>query len=125
MTQRVIIREERQRQHAIDRITALNIETVWDVSIKPYKKNRSLEQNALMWKWNTIIGNELGYTKDEIHETFMRKFLPPVTVNTLDGPAEVYSTKPLKVKEMAEYLNHIERFAAEYAIVLPLPDYEE
>jgi hypothetical protein len=124
MTQRIIIREERQRLHAIDRIAALNIETVWDISIKPYKKNRSLEQNALMWKWNTIIGDHLGYTKDEMHEEFMRKFLPPVMIDTMSGPVEVYSTKQLKVKEMAEYLNHIERFAAEYAIVLPLPDWE-
>jgi len=124
MTQRIIIREERQRLHAIDRIAALNIETVWDISIKPYKKNRSLEQNALMWKWNTIIGDHLGYTKDEMHEEFMRKFLPSVMIDTMSGPVEVYSTKQLKVKEMAEYLNHIERFAAEYAIVLPLPDWE-
>jgi len=124
MNNRIIIREERQRQHAIDRIAALNISTAWDITIKPYKKNRSLEQNALMWKWLTLIGNELGYTKDEMHETFMRKFLPPITVNTIDGPAEVYSTKPLKVKEMAEYLNHIDQFAAEYGIALPLPDYE-
>ena len=125
MTQRIIIREERQRQHAIDRIQALNITTVWDISIKPYKKNRSLEQNALMWKLYDILGSELGYTPDEMHEALMRINLMPNIVDTIDGPVEVYSTKKLKVKPMAEYLDSIYRFAAEHGIKLPMPDYPE
>ena len=125
MTQRIIIREERQRQHAIERVQALNISTVWDISIKPYKKNRSLEQNALMWKLYGILGSELGYTPDEMHEALMRINLMPNIVDTIDGPVEVYSTKKLKVKPMAEYLDSIYRFAAEHGIKLPMPDYPE
>jgi len=125
MTQRIIIREERQRQHAIDRIHALNITTVWDISIKPYKKNRSLEQNALMWKLYDILGSELGYTPDEMHEALMRIGLMPKIVDTIDGPVEVYTTRKLTVKPMAEYLDSIYRFAAEHGIKLPMPDYPE
>ena len=119
---KVFIREERHRQHLIERINALNIDTVWEVSIKPYKKNRSLDQNALMWKWYTIIGNDLGYTSDEVHEELMRKLLTPHCVNTPSGVVEVYSTKKLKVKEMTEYLEGIERTATEMGIALPRPD---
>lgn len=122
MAEKIIIREERQREHALGRIVALNIEEPWEVVIKPYKRNRSLDQNALMWKWYTIIGDDLGYTRDEIHEELMRKHLTPVCMKTPSGVVEVYSTKKLNVKEMTAYLEGIERTAAELGIALPRPD---
>ena len=121
MAEKIFIREERHRDHAISRIQALNKDTVWEVSIKPYKKNRSLEQNALMWKWYDILGADLGYTTEEVHEEMMRKLLTPVCINTPSGVVEVYSTRKLKVKEMAEYLQGIERTATEMGIGLPRP----
>ena len=124
MSDKIYIREERQRNHALDTIKALNIETVYEVTIKPYKRNRSLEQNSLMWKWYSIIADDLGYTTEEIHEEFMRKLLIPITMQTPSGLVEVYSTKKLKVKEMTAYLEGIERTATEMGIALPRP-YQE
>ena len=121
MSDKIYIREERQRNHALDTIKALNIETVYEVTIKPYKRNRSLEQNSLMWKWYSIIADDLGYTTEEIHEEFMRKLLIPITMQTPSGIVEVYSTKKLKVKEMTAYLEGIERTATEMGIALPRP----
>jgi len=122
MSDRIIVREERHREHALNRIKALTLAEPWDVTIKPYKRNRSLEQNALYWKWLTIISKDLGYTVDELHEEMMRKHLAPVCINTPSGVVEVYSTKKLKVKEMTEYLEGIERTAAELGIALPRPE---
>ena len=121
MSDKIYIREERHRNHALDTIKALNIETVYEVTIKPYKRNRSLEQNSLMWKWYSIIADDLGYTTEEIHEEFMRKLLIPITMQTPSGLVEVYSTKKLKVKEMTAYLEGIERTATEMGIALPRP----
>ena len=121
MSDKIFIREERHRTHALETIKALNIDTVYEVTIKPYKRNRSLEQNSLMWKWYTIIANDLGYTTEEIHEEFMRKLLTPTIVKTPSGMVEVYSTKKLKVKEMTAYLEGIERTATEMGIALPRP----
>tara|TARA_B110000211_G_C13734163_1_gene401619 strand:+ start:242 stop:625 length:384 start_codon:yes stop_codon:yes gene_type:complete len=121
MFDKIYIREERHRNHALDTIKALNIETVYEVTIKPYKRNRSLEQNSLMWKWYSIIADDLGYTTEEIHEEFMRKLLIPITMQTPSGMVEVYSTKKLKVKEMTAYLEGIERTATEMGIALPRP----
>ena len=122
MADKIYLREERNREHAIGRIQALNLETVWEVSIKPYRRNRSLEQNSLMWKWYGIIAADTGYTNDEIHEELMRKHLTPTCVNTPSGPVEVYSTKKLKVREMTEYLEGIERTATGMGIALPRPE---
>jgi hypothetical protein len=121
MSDKIYIREERHRNHALDTIKALDIATVYEVTIKPYKRNRSLEQNSLMWKWYSIIANDLGYTTEEIHEEFMRKLLIPITMQTPSGIVEVYSTKKLKVKEMTAYLEGIERTATEMGIALPRP----
>ena len=121
MSDKIYIREERQRNHALDTIKALDIATVYEVTIKPYKRNRSLEQNSLMWKWYSIIADDLGYTTEEIHEEFMRKLLIPITMQTPSGLVEVYSTKKLKVKEMTAYLEGIERTATEMGIALPRP----
>lgn len=121
MSDKIYIREERQRNHALNTIKALDIATVYEVTIKPYKRNRSLEQNSLMWKWYSIIANDLGYTTEEIHEEFMRKLLTPTIVKTPSGMVEVYSTKKLKVKEMTAYLEGIERTATEMGIALPRP----
>ena len=121
MSDKIYIRGERQRNHALNTIKALDIATVYEVTIKPYKRNRSLEQNSLMWKWYSIIANDLGYTTEEIHEEFMRKLLTPTIVKTPSGMVEVYSTKKLKVKEMTAYLEGIERTATEMGIALPRP----
>jgi len=123
MADRIIIRGEQQREHAINRLNALKLDpdAPMEVTIKPYKRNRSLEQNDLYWKWLTIMGCDLGYTKDEMHEEMMRQHLPPVSINTPAGIVEVYSTKKLKVKEMSSYLDAINITAGQMGIALPLP----
>lgn len=122
MTERIILREERHREHALNRITALNIAEPQEVTIKPYVKNRSLDQNALYWKWLSIMGADLGYTKDEMHEEMMREHLPPDLINTPSGIVEAYTTKNKTVKVMAEYLTAIETTAGQMGIALPHPD---
>lgn len=124
MADKIIIREQRNREHALNRIAALKIdpEKPMEVTIKPYKKNRSLEQNALYWKWLSIMGADLGYSKDEMHEAMMRKHLTPDLINTPSGIIEVYTTKNKPVKVMAAYLTAIEITAGQLGIALPHPD---
>lgn len=88
------------------------------VEIKKYKKPRSLNQNNLYWEWMTIIGNELGYTPDEIHDTMKARLL----VDRSGKLPVIRSTTALSTAEMAEYMSHVERIASEFNIVLPTPD---
>ena len=124
MADKIIIREERHREHALNRIAALKVdpEMPMEVTIKPYAKSRSLEQLALYWMWLTIMGADLGYTKEEMHEEMMRKHLPPILVDTPSGVVEVYTTKGKSIKVMAEYLTAIETTAGQLGIALPHPD---
>jgi len=104
-------------------VSSLNLEKKWDVTIEPHVKRRTLAQNATMWKWYTILGNHLGYTKDEMHDIFREMFLPW-------SETEFYGVKKKKLTSTSdpsftttmesEYLSHIDRFAAqELGILLP------
>ena len=114
---RIILREEEHRSYAINRVRAAPLGM--EVIIQPHKANRSLDQNALYWKWVSIMGPELGYSKEELHETLMRKHLPPRIVETMSGPVEVYTTTKLSVKEMSDYMERVSFTAGEMGVGLP------
>ena len=118
------------------------------VTTQKFKLDRSAEQNALMWKWLTVIGNELGNTKDEMHEIYKEKYLISIFVRDDPGYAamaaaikqlryqsntdyqdirkqviKMTSTTKCNVKQMREYLTDIKQHASsELNITLPLPE---
>lgn len=120
----MIINNESDKDRAISHIKALNIDKPWSVDIKPYRKNRSLAQNKLMWLWFKVIGDDLGYTENEIYDIMADKFLPDETIE-YDGKQikKNKSTSRLNTKEFTEYLEKIDRWAAgEMGIILPSPE---
>ena len=120
----MIIHNESDKGRVISHIKALNVDKPWSVDIKLYRKNRSVAQNKLYWKWITCIGDEIGYERDELHAIMADKFLPDEIVEY--GGKQIKkdkSTSRLNTKEFTEYLEKIDRFAAtELGIVLPSPD---
>lgn len=110
-----------------DIVRDLNCEgSQWDVEIKPHKKQRTHRQNSLMWKWYTIIGNELGYEKDEIHDVLREKFLPVQYVEIMGIQKKILtstSSPDFTTAMEAEYLEKMDRFAAQdLGILLPHPE---
>lgn len=84
----------------------------WQVLIKKRADSRSVEQNARLWSLYTSIGNYLGYTAEEIHQLMGFKFLLIEKYVGRDKITLVRSTTKLNVKEMAEYQEKIEAWAA-------------
>jgi hypothetical protein len=115
---RFILRNADVVATALNFIRAINInpDELVEVVVKPYKRNRSLEQNDTYWMIITDIGNELGYTKNDMHEFFMREYLPPRSIEVNGKVIEAYSTRELKVGEMKDYLDRIIQWAAEHGI---------
>lgn len=122
-------------------IGALSRDKQWEVVIRPYRRDRSKAQNRIMWKWLTIIGNDLGYGKEEMHEDFKRRFLVPIMIRDdeqfaamwtavsdadneelYQGVVKLLSTTVLNTAQFAEYLTDIERAAYELGIALPTGD---
>lgn len=120
-----ILRDPGVLQNCIRFLQALNPDVIWDVRIKPYKKDRTLAQNRIYWEWITIIGAETGYDKDDLHEALAGKFLAPSIARNVLGEMvqRRASTAKLKVGEFTAYLEAIERFAAaDLGIILPRPE---
>jgi hypothetical protein len=96
-----------------------NPDKLMELTIKPFKKNRSVAQNSLYWKWMMICADELGYTKEGMHQTFMRELLAPIIIDTPSGDVMEYSTRKLNVKEMATYMEQVSFTAGQMGVKLP------
>jgi hypothetical protein len=148
MNKTIIIRTDQLRARAVEILSTLPLSPVHEVVFKEHKESRSLRQLALLWKWNTIIGNELGNTKDEQHDYYKETFLVPIF--TRDDPeyaamvasvkhvraagmaadadalkkqiVKLTSTTDCDTKQMAEYMRDIDHHAASLDIMLPRPD---
>ena len=120
-TVKIILRGQAQKDHALKSLMNIefNPDKLMELTIKPFKKNRSVAQNALYWKWMMICADELGYTKDGMHQTFMRELLAPIIIDTPSGDVMEYSTRKLNVKEMAAYMEQVSFTAGEYGVKLP------
>ena len=123
----IIIRDESLRQRVIELVGALDLGKPWQVTIEPYRKKRTLSQNALMWKWIHEVAHHVsehtGHTEDEIHDFFKQQFLPPKIVE-IGGKVSTYrTTTTLKTKEMSEYMDKIYAWAtSELGLMLRLPE---
>lgn len=108
-------------------ISNLDCEKKWDVEIKRKTSGRSLSQNALYWRWMSkiasLVSDHTGYEKDEVHELFKERFLDPKIIVIADIEKKIYSTKGLTTKQMADYMNAVDRFCIqELGIGLPIPE---
>jgi len=120
------------------------------VIVKKAERNLSEEQRKLYWSWVGIIGSELGYEKDEMHQVLKEQYLTSIYlhdpdnhpgfaemvagINAIKGdyPAEhahirrqvlrLISTMDATVTNMRDYLNAIKQHAINYNIALPLPE---
>ena len=148
MKHRITCITPEHRNRALAIIGTMPIDPVHEVVIREAKRDRSADQNALYWQWLTIIGSELGMTKDELHEQCKARHLVPIfTRDNEDYSAMVAavqavrsqgmiaeadalwsqvvrmtSTTDCSVRQMAEYLNEIEREAVGLGIRLPHPE---
>ena len=125
--QTIIIRDETLRKRVIGLLNNIDLTHPWEVTIKPYRKRRSLSQNALYWKWLeevvAEVSNYTGHAKDEIHAFFKEKFCPAQTIE-INGEIVVHrTTTRLTPAEMKEYMDQVYAFATtELGLVLPLPE---
>lgn len=95
------------------------------VRVTVEKETRNLQQNALLWVWNTLLGNELGWTPDEIHEytksEINRKHKMVTDKRTGELVDAVFpgDTHTLTVDEFGEYLERYVQFWGEKGYSLP------
>lgn len=94
-----------------------------EIRIEKLKSKRSIQQNRYWWLAMTILGNELGYSKEETHELMKFKFLKRERVIEKTGEILEYieSTTTLSNPDFADMVTDMVRWAASMGIVIPLP----
>jgi hypothetical protein len=90
------------------------------MTVKKLKKGRSNNQNRYYWGVViTILSQELGYTREEMHEALKWKFL---RVEKRMLPT-TRSTSDLDTKTFEDFLEEVRRWAAtDLNIQIPLPN---
>ena len=96
-----------------------------DTREKPFrivdiKRKRSLNQNDYYWVCLTLLGLELGYHKDELHELFLARFAPHR--DTL-GTEWIVRTSKMDSAQFTAYFERVRLFAYhEFQFSFPEPD---
>jgi|TARA_R100001480_G_scaffold1871_1_gene5949 hypothetical protein len=94
------------------------------VSIEKGKPKRSNAQNRLYWSWVSIIAEEIGYSKTQMHLILADRFLDKIEFDTKKGKkiSQIPSTRDLNVMQFVDYLYEIEDMfegSGEWNIRLP------
>ena len=114
-----IIRNEQILENCVGRLKELSFDEPWIINAKPYKRNRTHEQNDLMWQLLTLIGQHTGHTKDEMYDISTSMYLTPRTTTHRGIVYERYSTSRLKVAEMSDFIERLYQLGAEEGLYMP------
>ena len=114
-----------------------------EVVIRDYKSKRSLDQNALYWRWLEEISEQTGYSVEELHNRFKRLYMLQVylaepktkkqqdwiglydmikedgTNAMIERALDTISTTCADVEQFKEYMDRIEQFCISKEIHLP------
>lgn len=98
----------------------------FEVIIQKHKDKRTNQQNRYLWGVvYAIIGEELGYPADEVHELLAKKFIPSHEIEIFGARRIVAkSTAQLSTTEFSQYVEQIRAFVAQYGVLIPDPDPE-
>lgn len=97
----------------------------FEVTICKKSKHRSSQQNRWWWACVTVLSNELGYTKDQMHEICKYKFLKRELVDEKTGEVFEYlkSTTELTTTEFSTLIESLIQWSNEtFNCKLPMPN---
>ena len=101
-------------------LRALNLDKPQRVTVDDKQETRRSQQNRLYWKWVSIIGDELGYGRQEMHEGLVLELLGMETKEIMGKTVEkLPSTSDLSVGDFSDYMEKVSMFAGRMQIRLP------
>jgi hypothetical protein len=139
----MIIRTDSDRNEFIARAVKIDLtKQVWRFEAKPYKPNRSAEQNRLAFMWYAELAKQSGNGKDYERNFCKWTYGCPILVeHDVNGFSAFYEnlinrydyeqcvasmdfiqvTSMFNVQQMSEYLKHMELYAGEKGYFLTKP----
>ena len=134
----MIVRTEQDRETVIEKIRRLNLDKQpWKIEARPYRKDRSAEQNAALWgvAYPPIMeatGLRGEKDKEELHEYMCGEYFGWVEYSIL-GKRKVRPRRTTTTNEdgnrdlldtvvMADFYGFVQQRAAENGIYVPDPE---
>jgi hypothetical protein len=103
----------------VGKLKELDQDTLWSVTVKPYKSTRTLDQNDYYWRLVAELADYFGLkSKDEMHEVLLYKLLSEEKQIKNLKVMTINSTTRLNVKQMNDYIESVKDFARGYGFKL-------
>ena len=122
MRKRWILRSHEIRNECCRQIRAIDPdEDVWEVTVQPYKKNRSLEQNDMFHAWCGSIADKTGHTKEEIKNILIETVFGTEEYLNLQGNqrTRIRQTSSMTIGEMSELIERSTQIGIELGADVP------
>ena len=128
MNKRWILRNDTIRSLCVSWLSALELrdDHVIEVVVKPYKNNRSLEQNDMFHAWCGSIAEKTGHTKMEIKDIILEQVYGTEDYLNLKGEvrSRLRQTSGMTVQEMSELIERATQLGIELGADIPEVKYE-
>ena len=123
MNKRWILRNDTIRSLCVSWLSALELrdDHVIEVVVKPYKKNRSLEQNDMFHAWCGSIAAKTGHPKMELKDIILEQVYGTEDYLNLKGEvrSRLRQTSGMTVQEMSELIERATQLGIELGADVP------
>lgn len=89
-----------------------------EVSVRPFRVQRTLPQNKYYWFAVSTLAEHLGYEREELHCALRYRFLRVSDEGLLE---RALSTTELDTAQFVKYMESVRQLAAEMGCVIPDP----
>ena len=123
ITKRWLLRDTRIRDFCSGYIKDQKIDEdqVLEVIMRPYNKNRSLEQNDMFHAWCGTIAEQTGHSKGEIKDIIIEHVFGAEDYVNLNGEkrSRLRSTSDMNIGEMSELIERAVQLGIELGADVP------
>ena len=123
MIKRWILRNNRLRDFCSGYIKDQKIDEdqLLEVILRPYNKNRSLEQNDMFHAWCGTIADKTGHSKGEIKDIIIESVFGAEDYVNLKGEkrSRLRSTSDMNISEMSELIERAVQLGIELGADVP------
>jgi len=123
MNKRWILRSDNIRNLCVGWLQAIVLqdENLIEVIVRPYKKNRSLEQNDMFHAWCGSIADKTGHSKEEIKNILIETVFGTEEYINLQGDqrTRIRQTSSMTIGEMSELIERSTQIGIELGADVP------
>ena len=103
----------------IKKLSELDNEDFWEITIKKFDPKRSLDSNDFYWKLITAMADYFGVSnKEEMHDVMKYNYLSERKEIKGKKIITIKSTSDLNQKEFNEYVSKVKNFAIDHGFLL-------